>query len=280
MIGFSDIVKQAGLSPEHVLLFRHPLSNKDVKLYYEKGMVREYTAHQGNKFKNGHYTHWAVFMGDQGTLATFYACYEVQGVTADTVDRISPEEPHPEWFQGENQYFTLVHCDLLREYEQKLVIDWGNSTRMWHQKGTNPKPVWSIEPEHKEDFPGFENLILSYSELKNIVDNPTIYSNWVTALSSVNAIYLIVDCRSGKQYVGSAYGNDGLWGRWSAYVTTLHGGDKHLIELLCQHPERYQHFQFSILQILPKTVTDEQVIAIESLYKKKLLSIRFGMNAN
>ena len=39
-------------------------------------------------------------------------------------------------------------------------------------------------------------------------------------------------------------------------------------------------FQFSILQILPKTVTDDGVVAIESVYKKKLMSFKFGLNEN
>ena len=51
-------------------------------------------------------------------------------------------------------------------------------------------------------------------------------------------------------------------------------------QLLCDHPDRYQFFQFSILQLLPKTATDEEVIHTESLWKKKLLSISFGMNDN
>ena len=50
--------------------------------------------------------------------------------------------------------------------------------------------------------------------------------------------------------------------------------------MLCDYPDRYHNFQFSILQILPKTLTADEVIAIESRYKKKLLSIQFGMNDN
>ena len=61
---------------------------------------------------------------------------------------------------------------------------------------------------------------------------------------------------------------------------THHGGNKQMKELMCNYPERYHNFQFSILQILPKTITDEEVIHVESLYKKKLLSIPFGMNDN
>lgn len=63
-------------------------------------------------------------------------------------------------------------------------------------------------------------------------------------------------------------------------MDTLHGNNKLMKELICAYPEHYHNFQFSILQILPKTVTDKEVIEIESLYKKKLLTIPFGMNDN
>ena len=116
--------------------------------------------------------------------------------------------------------------------------------------------------------------------MKEIIENPSIYEAWHTALSSVYAIYLIVDRENGRQYVGSAYGGDGLLGRWSCYVKTLHGNNKLMKEVVCNYPDRYHNFQFSILQILPKTLTPEEVINTESLYKRKLLSVEFGMNDN
>ena len=91
---------------------------------------------------------------------------------------------------------------------------------------------------------------------------------------------MIVDTKSGQQYVGSAYGKDGLLGRWRIYVDSLHGHNKLMKEVICAHPDRYKFFQFSILQILPKTLTDDEVIHTESLWKEKLQSIRFGMNDN
>ena len=45
-------------------------------------------------------------------------------------------------------------------------------------------------------------------------------------------------------------------------------------------PEQYKHFQFSILQLLEKTATADEVIQTESLWKKKLQTIAFGMNDN
>ena len=168
---------------------------------------------------------------------------------------------------------------LFEEYENRLVIEWGKSALAWHQKGTSEKPVLAIESFAKP-FIGYENVILSYDELKAVVENRLDYSLWQSALSSVNAVYLIVDTETGQQYVGSAYGENGLLGRWSCYISTLHGGNKLMKEVLCSHPDRYQSFQFSILQILPKTITQDEIIHIESLWKKKLLSARFGMNEN
>lgn len=276
---FSDVLRKVGLEPAKVKLIRHALTDKGFKSCYDKNMVLEYTRQQKSGFSKN-YDYWCVFISGKGTLAKLFACYRVGNSVPDTPDVMPRDFPHPEWFQGENAYFDLEHIDLLKDYEGRLTIDWGNSARMWHQKGTTEKPIVAIQADEKKVFSGFENLILTYDELKEIVENPTIYEAWHTALSSVNAIYLIVDQETGKQYVGSAYGKDGLLGRWSCYVNSLHGNNKLMKELICDHPERYHYFQFSILQILPKTATDDEVIQTESLYKKKLLTIPFGMNDN
>ena len=56
----------------------------------------------------------------------------------------------------------------------------------------------ALQTDEKKVFSGFEKLILTYDELKEIVENPTVYEAWHTALSSVNAIYLIVDRETGN----------------------------------------------------------------------------------
>ena len=276
---FSDVLKKVGLESAKVKLIRHALTDKGFRSCYDKNMVLEYTRQQKSGFSKN-YDYWCVFISGKGTLAKLFACYRVGNSVPDTPDAMPKDFPHPEWFQGENAYFDLEHIDLLKDYEGRLTIDWGNSARMWHQKGTTEKPIVAIQADVKKVFSGFVNLILTYDELETIVENPTLYEAWHTALSSVNAIYLIVDRETGKQYVGSAYGKDGLLGRWSCYVNSLHGNNKLMKELICAYPERYHHFQFSILQILPKTVTDDEVIQTESLYKKKLLTVPFGMNDN
>lgn len=180
---------------------------------------------------------------------------------------------------AELMFYNLERIDLLKEYEGRLLIEWGKSALAWAQKGTNEKPIVAIRD--KKIFSGYENAILTYEELREIVQDPTAYESWHTALSTVNAVYLIVDRENGRKYVGSAYGKGGLLGRWTHYVKSLHGDNKLMKELLCDYPDRYTHFQFSILQLLPKAVTPDEVIQTETLWKKKLLTYEpLGMNAN
>lgn len=278
---FSDVLRKVGLDPARVKLIRHSLRDKGFKKCYDENMVYEYTCHQKNNFSKG-YDYWVVFVSDSSTFAKLHSIYRVCGSVPDTEDRIPQGLPASEAkeYSGQNSFYLLEAVDLLHEYEGKLIIDWGNSALMWHQKGTTEKPIISLLPDEKKVFSGYEDLILTYDQLKEIIENPIIYEAWRTALSSVYAIYLIVDRENGRQYVGSAYGGNGLLGRWSCYVKTHHGNNKLMKEVVCNYPDRYHNFQFSILQILPKTLTPEEVINTESLYKRKLLSVKFGMNDN
>lgn len=281
LLMFSDIIKKAGLDPKKVKLIRHSLTNKVFKKCYDLGMVYEYTCHQKKDFSRD-YEYWAIFISGTGTLARFHAIYKVGGSIPDTIDNMPVGMPESEAkeFKGENAIFELTKVDLLKEFENKLTIDWGYSARMWHQKGTTEKSIISIQPDEKKVFTGFESLVKTYDELREIIENKEVYETWHTALSSVYAVYLIVDTETGKQYVGSAYGENGLLGRWSKYIQTRHGNNKEMKQVICKYPERYHAFQFSVLQILPKTLTDDEVVRIENLWKNKLLSIKFGMNDN
>lgn len=282
LLNFSDILQKAGLDPSRVKLIRHALSDKGFKACYDKGMVLEYTRHQNSTFSR-HYDYWCIFISDHSTHAKFWGCYRVLGSVPAAPEMMPEGFPLPHWFTEEHTYYTLEHMELLTEYEDRLMIDWGSATRAWHQKGSNLKPVLSIQAQAKKSFAGFEGLILSFDELKEIVDNgQTTYSDWYCALSSVHAIYLIVETNSGHQYVGSAYNTaEGLWGRWAHYIHTGgHGGNKLMVAAMTEHPERCHNLQFSILQILPKTMTTEDVIRTESLWKEKLRTRTFGWNDN
>lgn len=275
----SDIFMHAGINPKKVKLIRHALSDRIFKECYRLGMIQEYTQLQKKDFSKG-YEYWMVFISDKSTNARFEGFYRVKGSAKNILDVMPDNFPFSEHFDGEGEYFNLERLDILKELEGRLIIDWGNAARSWHQKGTTAKEIVAIQSKQKLSFEGFENLVLSFRELKEIVEDSIVYENWHTALASVYAIYLIVDTTNGKQYVGSAYGENGLLGRWSIYVKTGHGNNKKIIEAVCQYPEQYEFFQFSVLQILPKNITDEEIIKIEGLWKNKLQTRKFGMNDN
>lgn len=131
-----------------------------------------------------------------------------------------------------------------------------------------------------ESFPGFENINHSFPKLEVIFKNQR--ADWKAALTNLKGVYLISDKSNGKKYVGSAYGDAGLWSRWSCYIETGHGWNDELIRLTKEKGNKYarENFNFSILEVMTKTTPDHVVIARESHWKRVLLSREFGYNKN
>lgn len=130
-----------------------------------------------------------------------------------------------------------------------------------------------------EDFPGFDKVNVSYQILKYIVDHNI--RSWKNALSKAKGIYLIVDTHTGKQYVGSAYGDEAIWQRWLAYVYTGHGGNLELRKLIGEKGHEYTHnFKYSILEISNLNTSDIYIFERETYWKEVLQTRRFGLNSN
>ncbi len=130
-----------------------------------------------------------------------------------------------------------------------------------------------------EEFPGFERVNVSFSELKYIVENEE--KSWKSALKNVQGVYLISDRSKGKLYVGAAYGEDAFWNRWGEYVAKGTGGNVKLKELL--EDEGFDHtsnFNFSILEVHSKPTNKDFIIQRETHWKEVLLTRDFGYNKN
>jgi hypothetical protein len=128
-------------------------------------------------------------------------------------------------------------------------------------------------------FPGYENVNLDYNTLKTIVKNEEL--SWKTALQNIKGIYLITDRSNGKLYVGSVYGKDAFWARWSQYVYSGHGDNVDLRQLLLESGATHvENFTFSILEIR-SSITDElEIRERESHWKRVLVTREFGYNKN
>lgn len=103
---------------------------------------------------------------------------------------------------------------------------------------------------------------------------------WRARLTAVAGVYLILATTTGRQYVGSACGTEGLWGRWAAYAADGHGGNLLLQELLATDGAYPDSFTYSVLQILPKTAAPAETLEWERLYKQKLGSMATGLGLN
>ena len=129
------------------------------------------------------------------------------------------------------------------------------------------------------DFVGFDKVDVDYKTLKYLVSDNI--SSWKTALSNVKGIYLIVDTLTGKQYVGSAYGDECIWQRWSNYAKNGHGGNAEFKELLSKNGQEYVHnFKYSILEVCNMNLGNEYIIERETHWKEVLLTRKFGLNKN
>ncbi len=129
------------------------------------------------------------------------------------------------------------------------------------------------------DFLGFDSVDIDYKTLKYIVFDNIL--SWKSALSNVKGVYLIVDTNTGKQYVGSAYGDECIWQRWANYAKDGHGGNVELKELLKINGEDYKYnFKYSILEVCNMNLGNEYIIDRESHWKEVLLTRKFGLNLN
>ena len=128
-------------------------------------------------------------------------------------------------------------------------------------------------------WPGYENVCIDFGLLRAVIEQGD--SQWRSALSSVKGVYVIADKTNGKTYVGSAYGGDSFWSRWSLYATNGHGGNAELVELIEREGLEYaSNFQFSILEIRSRTTSQEEIQRREDHWKNVLLSRKFGYNRN
>ena len=137
------------------------------------------------------------------------------------------------------------------------------------------------EPYAGRRFPGFEDIDLSFEELEALVR--TERPDWKAALESVKGVYLITDTTTGKRYVGSAYGDQGLWSRWRSYVETGHGGNIELRELVTDPTLEYcrKAFRFALLEYRPSPTPDDVLLAREAFWKRILLTRGAGgLNRN
>lgn len=136
-------------------------------------------------------------------------------------------------------------------------------------------------PYSGEAFPGYEHIDIAFPTLETIfaMQRP----DWRAALGNVKGVYLISDVSNGKRYVGSAYGDTGIWTRWACYVQTAHGYNDELVDLVAKNGKEYAraNFRFALLEYRPMKTDDKAIIEREQYWKGVLMSRgEYGYNRN
>lgn len=239
---------------------------------------------QGDKFKSADYL--ISFTELPHNRALFRGIFKINrhnGTTKPFPSELSDYIwENEKWANKPVFTYEIEKIDNMAELERRLIIIWDGG-RTWVRKMNYANmEVSEILPiGYFKPFTGYQNVLLTFEELDRLIKNPIANREWEDALSVVFGIYVILDTVEWKQYIGKASGDDGIWGRWSTYAKyPYHGGDKGLVELLDKDPDRYKHFQYSILMVLPKESAENEVLKAEALMKKKLGTRDNGYNRN
>jgi hypothetical protein len=204
-----------------------------------------------------------------------------------TIGEITKILEHP-IKSSDNINGVQVEYTTLKKYEHlygRVVLRYHNKTQQLFRNADliNDLEVFEILPSVFTgfDFPGYDNVSLSFEQLKTIVDGQ--YESYNNALCNQKAVYLQTDKATGKLYVGSATAKNGmLLARWRTYVINGHGGNQDLKKLVEEQGLDYvkNNFQYTILENFNSKVDDAYVLRRESYWKEVLQSRKFGYNKN
>lgn len=273
---FNTVLTATGIAPADVRLIRHKdssaLKGRSIyELWRDERIAFDLYQSLQDTGKRATLTapYWAVFVVNASGGSMFVGLYDVHcnGLLATEV-----KQPHTQQtaLAGSCDSYHLRLDDRMKEFVGKLFIDWGKGALVWAQHASrNDKAVTEIRPAFQEDeFPGFSNFIESVSRLSGLP------ATWVAALKSGRGVYLLTCPRTNEQYVGSATGAKGFWGRWEEYSKNGHGEN---LGLKSRDPSDYQ---VSILELAGTSASPDDIGKMEGLWQRKLQSVAMGLNRN
>ena len=274
---FNMLLEEAGIAPSDVRLLRHQPkvgSKSLLDVWRTNRPLFESFQSEQDATKRAHLDarYWACFVGTWDGRTVFTGIYGIGAPTLMSEDIVSPISNNLE-AAGTVHRYPCERLDCLAAYEGKLYVDWGGGAsgkRAWIQRAnTQNKVVSELHLASTEmPFPGLMELTQPLSTLSDVP------SSWILQLSPAKGVYLLTCPDDGSQYVGSATGNGGFWSRWSEYRRNGHGGNVALKE---RGPRDYI---VSVLQVAGSKDTDDDILASEARWKKKLQARMFGLSRN
>jgi hypothetical protein len=295
-MNLNDLLARSGIDPQSVLVLRHPPHEPDLRkvlpwLAAEKPSVfNAYQQTQGPKLERVMRTmigfgHIASFIGHEPGKALFVGLYSIAASKPLTYDEYWRVPAYVEmkafgmkgWSRETDdrrsqQWFALERTDFYASWQGKLIVGWPPPERSWWRRShRNEIPVLAILEDSAltAAMPDWTEVELTWPDLR------VLPSRWKATLSQWRGIYFIFDMSDGKGYVGSAYGETNVLGRWLNYSARGHGGNA----LLRQRDP--SNFRFTILQRVSPDMDARDVIGLEASWKQRLHTREpHGLNEN
>lgn len=270
MITFNDILTLRGVAPSDVKILRHGQVG-DPKVYdtwrSDRPTFEGYQARQDRREipERGLVASFVVSRSDKTTFAGMYGSGGSKPAALDDVDPMTGVLN----MTGHRRIYELTSVPGWERYEGRLVIAWptGSAGRSWHRRADSmPWPVVEIADQH-DPWPGWRAFHCEADELA------TLPLEWRSMLSHTKGVYLLIDLDdAGKQYVGSAKGNDSLLGRLLGYAGGGTNGNRGL--------KRGHRYKVSVLEPVAMLTPDQTIEAVENQWKDRLGTRTYGLNEN
>jgi hypothetical protein len=228
----------------------------------------------------------ASFIGQEPGKATFIGLYSIVGSRPLTYDQFWQVEAYKElkkhgmkgWESKVTGpsfvlWFDLALTGFYSQWKGKLIVKWPSPERVWWRRahlnsGIEVDAILedsALDPPIKE----WDELSLTWEQLRILP------KRLQSKLNEWRGVYYIFDTSGNKGYVGSAYGENNLLGRWRNYADRGDGGNK---LLLSREPH---NFRFTILQLTSPTMPANDVIDLEMSWKRRLHThAPHGLNDN
>jgi len=291
MLSLYSIFSHFGLPEQsEVKLYRHSNHgvrgyNADIEFIYEDQKLEFFQAIQGRHILGNGYL--ASFIGENGGLSRFVGMWKVMDhIPGGALARTPSDLEFYPYLSESDHWYDLKRDHSFDVLADRLVFKWpeGRASSRWLKNPAgkiNDYIIDQIRPRgFAKQFPGFDELILTFRELGQLAKDGDAGGGWLQALSSVRGVYLISDAASGNLYVGSATGAQGIWSRWRAYAQTGHGGNKILRTKLAANELKSEDMVFSILETLSNLSDRRDGLKAEASWKRKLGRKAVVLNAN
>lgn len=286
-MNLNDLLRAKDLDPKRVLVLRHRPREQELNrvlpwLAAEKpDLFNAYQQTQGKRVEramqalvgNGYV---ASFIGQEPGKATFVGLYSIVSSRPLTYDQFWQMDEYKElqkqgmkgWESKDAAlpavlWFDLVlNDDFYGDWKGKLIVKWPPPEIVWLRRADRNEnmEIMAIREESGFDAepPKWDEIDFTWDQLRILP--PRLRSK----LNEWRVIYFIFDTLDRKGYVGSAYGESNLLGRWLNYAARGDGGNKLL------RPRDPGNFRFTILQRVSPDMDPADVVQLESSWKRRL----------